>query len=173
MEGREFDFDEPVIFCSHNFDICNRENFANELATRLGVNINITQGGGDEIIGTIKIPNATSTKNLYCQSSKFDPDLKYVLEHGDEAHLFYGDYLQYDFPFIVDYEILVDELKNPTGDNDDYEHRNLNLLKKFGATEVHISNMEEVKLSDEDKKEWSKVLKVIGNLKSHYLYKLP
>lgn len=171
MENREFDFDEPIIFCSHNFDISNRENFANELATRLGVNINITQGSG-EIIGTIKTPNATSTKNLYCQSPKFDNDFKYVLEHGDEAHLFYSDYLQYDFPFIVDYEILVNELKNPTGDHDDYEHRSLNLLKNFGATEIHINNLSEVKLTTENKQDWSKLLKVLTNAKSHYLYKV-
>jgi hypothetical protein len=171
MEKREFDFDEPIIFCSHNFDTSNRENFANELATRLGVNINITQGG-DEILGTIKIPNATSTKNLYCQSPKFDSAFKYVLEHGDEAHLFFSNYVQYNLPFLVDYEILIDVLKNRTGSNDEYEHRNINLLKKFGATEVHINNLSEVKLTTEDKQDWSKVLKVLTKAKNHYCYKL-
>lgn len=170
MENREFDFDEPIIFCSHNFDISNRENFANELATRLGVNINITQGG-DEIIGTIKIPNATNTKNLYCQNSKFDTHFKYVLEHGDEAHLFADNYLQYELPYPVDYLKVIDYLKEYPDSNDD-EPNSINELKKFGATEVYINNMEEVKLTAEDKKDWSKLLKILTNAKSHYLYKV-
>jgi hypothetical protein len=170
MEKREFDFDEPIIFCSHNFDISNRENFANELATRLGVNINITQGG-NEIIGTIKTPNATSTKNLYCQSPKFDTDFKYVLEHGDEAHLFFSNYLQYELPYPVDYLKVIDYLKEYPDSNDD-KPNSLNELKKFGASVVYINNSNEINLTDEDKKDWSTVLEVLTKAKNQYCYKI-
>jgi hypothetical protein len=170
MENREFDFDEPIICCSHNFDTSNRDNFANELATRLGVNINIMELGG-EVIDTIKIPNATITKNLNCLNPKYDKFFKYALEFGDEAHVIANDYLQYILPASVDYLKLIDFLKEQTESNDDDSY-SFNELKKFGATEVYIGNMEEVNLTDEDKKDWSKVLKVLTKSNNHYCYKL-
>lgn len=171
MEKREFDFDEPIIFCSHNIDIGNTKKLAKELAKRLGANINIMQGFDDEIKETIKIPNATSTKNLYCQNSKFDTHFKYVLVHGDEAHLFADNYLQYELPYPVDYLKVIDYLKEYPDSNDD-EPNSINELKKFGATEVHINNLSEVKLATEDKQDWSKLQKMLSNAKSHYLYKI-
>lgn len=166
MEKREFDFDEPIIFCSHNFDISNRKKFASELATRLGVNINIVKLDGEES-DTIKIPNATITRNLICLSPKYDKFFKYAIEHGDEAHLIANDYLQCVLPANVDYLKLIEALKEQTEDNDRIDD-----LKKFGATEVHINNIQEVNLTDNDKKDWSNVLKVLTNAKSHYLYKV-
>jgi hypothetical protein len=170
MEKREFDFDEPIIFCSHNLELSNSKKLAKELSTRLGVNINILKLGG-EVTETIKIPNATSTKNLYRLSPKYDKFFKYALELGDEAHLIAHDYLQYVLPANVDYLKLIEALKDQTEDNDD-GFDCIEDLKKFGATEVHINNIQEVNLTDNDKKDWSNVLKVLTNAKSHYLYKV-
>jgi hypothetical protein len=170
MEKREFDFDEPMILCSHNFDISNRKKFATELAARLGVNINIVKLDGEES-DTIKIPNATITRNLICLSPKYDKFYKYALELGDEAHLIANDYLKYVLPANVDYLKLIEALKDQTEDNDD-GFDCIEDLKKFGATEVHINNIQEVNLTDNDKKDWSNVLKVLTNAKSHYLYKV-
>lgn len=171
MQKREFDFDEPIIFCSHNLDLSSSKKLAKELAARLGVNINILKLGG-EVTDTIKIPNATSTKNLYKLSPKYDKFFKYALEFGDEAHLIANDYLQYVLPFNMDYLKLIEALKNQTEGNDD-GFDSIEDLKKFGATEVHINNIEEVKLTDDDKKDWSNVFNVISNLENHFLYKLP
>lgn len=171
MENREFDFDEPIIFCSHNLDISNTKKLAQELAKRLGANINIMQGFDDEIKETIKIPNAIITKNLIGLNPKYDKFYKYALEHGDEAHLIATEYLQYIFPVNVDYLKLIDDLRNNPETNGD-EDNSINELKKFGATEVHINNLSEVNPTAEDKKDWSKLQKMLTNAKSHYLYKV-
>lgn len=171
MEKREFDFDEPIIFCSHNLDISNTKKLATELAKRLGANINIMQGFDNEIKETIKIPGATLTKNLHCPNPKIDSENGYVLEHGDEGCYIYADFLQYILPASVDYLKLIDDLENNPESNGD-EDNSINELKKFGATEVYINNIEEVNLTDDDKKDWSNVLKVLTNAKSHYLYKV-
>jgi hypothetical protein len=171
MENREFDFDEPSIFCAHNLDISNTKKLATELAKRLGANINIIQSFDDETKETIKIPNATITKNLIGLNPKYDKFFKYVLEHGDEAHVIANDYLQYILPASVDYLKVIDDLKNNPETNGD-EDNGINELKKFGATEVHINNIEEVNLTDEDKKDWSSVVKVLTNAKNHYCYKV-
>ena len=170
MEKREFDFDEPIIFCSHNLDLSNSKKLAKELAARLGVNINTLKLGG-EVTDTIKIPNAKSTKNLYRLSPKYDKFCKYVLEHGDEAHLIAKDYLQYVLPANVDYLKLIEALKDRKEGNDDGVD-SIDDLKKFGATKVHINNIEEVNLTDNDKNDWSNVLKVLINTKTHYQYKV-
>ncbi|WP_281298854.1 hypothetical protein [Flavobacterium limnophilum] len=170
MENREFDFDEPIIFCAHNLDIGNPKKLATELAKRLGVNINILKLGG-EVMETITIPNATSTKNLNILNPKYDKFFKYALEYGDEAHVIANDYLQYFLPASVDYLKLIETLKQK--ESADEELDSFIELKKFGATEVYIANTEEVNLTDDDKQDWSNVFKVIGNLESHFLYKLP
>jgi hypothetical protein len=170
MEKREFDFDEPIIFCSHNLDLSNSKKLAKELATRLGVNINILILGA-EVTETIKIPNATSTKNLYRLSPKYDKFFKYALELGDEAHLIANDYLEYILPASVDYLKVIEYLKDETESNDD-EENSINELKKFGASEVHINNINEINLNDEDKKDWSTMVKVLTIAKNHYCYKV-
>lgn len=170
MENREFDFDEPMILCSHNFNISTRKKFATELATRLGVNINIVKLDGEES-DTIKIPNATITRNLICLSPKYDKFFKYALELGDEAHLIANDYLEYILPASVDYLKVIEYLKDDTESNDD-DVNSINELKKFGASEVHINNINEINLNDEDKKDWSTILKVLTNAKNHYCYKV-
>lgn len=170
MDKREFDFDEPIIFCSHNFDISNRVDFATALANRLGVNINITEGS-DNIIDTIRIPDATITKNLYFQNSKFKNDFKYVLEHGDEAHLFYDNYLQYYLPFILDYEILIKDLKYLMNHREEIVFHGIYDLKQFGADKVYIANQNQLKLTSDDKEDWLKVINVITN-SNHFIYNL-
>lgn len=170
MENREFDFDEPLIFCSHNLDLSSSKKLAKELSARLGVNINIVKLDGEES-NTIKIPNATITRNLICLSPKYDKFFKYALELGDEAHLIANDYLEYILPASVDYLKVIEYLKDETESNDD-EENSINELKKFGASEVHINNINEINLNDEDKKDWSTILKVLTNAKNHYCYKV-
>jgi hypothetical protein len=171
MENREFDFDEPVIFCSHNLDISNTKKLAKELAKRLGANINIMQGFDDEIKEAIKIPNAIITKNLIGLNPKYDKFFKYALEHGDEAHVIATEYLQYILPASVDYLKLIDDLRNIPENNAD-EDNSINELKKFGASEVYINNSNEINLTDEDKKDWSTVLEVLTKAKNQYCYKV-
>lgn len=170
MENREFDFDEPIIFCLHNLDLSNIKNLATDLATRLGVNINITNEN-DEIMDTIQTPGATITKNLQGRDPKIDTDYEYVLEHGDELYFFYPNFMEYLFPVSVDYLKLIDDLRNNPETNGDVDN-SINELKKFGATEVHINGIDEVNPTGEDKKDWSKLLKMLTNAKSHYLYKI-
>ena len=154
MENREFDLDDPIIFCSHNFDISNRKKFVTDLATRLGANINIMQGFDDEIMDTVKIPNATITKNLRYPNPKIETDYEYALVHGDEFHLFSDNYLKYNLPFIMDYEQVIDTLKIESESNgDDDEYIIVDDLKKFGATEVHINKLKEVNLTDDEIKD--------------------
>ena len=79
--------------------------------------------------------------------------------------------MQYILPASVDYLKLIDDLRNNPETNAD-EDNSINELKKFGATEVHINNLSEVKLATEDKQDWSKLQKMLSNAKSHYLYKI-
>jgi hypothetical protein len=171
MVEKEFDIDEPIIYCSHNFNLSDRMTFANDLAKRLGININLTEGA-DVVIDAIIIPNATVTKNLYCQKQNNSSDFKYVLEFGDEAHLFYDNYIQYMLPTIADYNGVIEELtSNEENDNNLF----LNCifeLKQFGASEVHFNKYSEVNLSNEVKSDWVQVEKAITNLENHYTYKL-
>jgi hypothetical protein len=51
------------------------------------------KGFDNEIKDTIKIPNATITKNLIALNPKYYKFFKYALEHGDEAHLIADTYL--------------------------------------------------------------------------------
>ena len=158
MEKREFDFDEPIICCLHNFDISNTITFATDLATRLGVNVNIMEAN-DNIIDTIKIPDATITKNLYYQNSKFENDYIFVLEHGDESHLFYNNHLIYNLPFVADFNEFSDV-------NNIYE--SIYKLKKFGADKVYIGNSDELNLPSAIKFDWLKLSDAILNSK-HYI----
>ena len=158
MEKREFDFDEPIICCLHSFDISNTKGLATDLAARLGVNINITEAN-DKIIDSINIQNATITKNLYCQNSKFENDYIFVLEHGDESHLFYNNYLIYNLPFVADFNEFSDV-------NNIYE--SIYKLKKFGADKVYIGNSDELNLPSAIKFDWLKLSDAILNSK-HYI----
>ncbi len=158
MEKREFDFDEPIICCLHSFDISNTKALATDLATRLGVNINIMEAN-DKIIDSINIPNATITKNLYCQNSKFANDYIFVLEHGDESHLFYNKHLIYNLPFIADFNDFADV---------ESLYEGITELKKFGADKVYIGNSNELNLPSEIKFDWLKLSDAILNSK-HYI----
>lgn len=158
MEKREFDFDEPIICCLHNFDISSTIALATDLATRLGVNINIREAN-DKIINSIKFPNATITKNLYCQNFKFENDYIFVLEHGDESHLFYNNHLIYNLPFVAVFNEFSDV-------NNIYE--SIYQLKKFGADKVYIGNSNELNLPSEIKFDWFKLSDAILNSK-HYI----
>jgi hypothetical protein len=171
MKKLKLDYDEPIIFCSHNLDLSNVKNLATDIATRLGVNVNITHGFDDEILDTIKIPGATITKNLQGREPKIDTDYEYVLEHGDELYFFYTNFMEYLFPVSIDYLKLIDDLENNPETNGD-EDNSINELKKFGATEVHINSIEEVNPINDDKKDWSKLQNRLTNAKSHYLYKV-
>lgn len=171
MIEKEFDIEEPIIYCSHNFDISERMIFANDLANRLGVNINLTEGA-DVVIDTIIIPNATVTKNLYCQKQNNNSDFKYVLEFGDEAHLFYDNYIQYMLPFIADYNGIIEELSSSEETNNNVLVNCISELKQFGAGEVHFNIYSEVNLSNEVKSDWLQVGKEITNLENHYIFKL-
>lgn len=171
MVENEFDIDEPIIYCSHNFNLSDRMTFANELAKRLGVNINITDGA-DVILETIIIPNATVTKNLYCQKQNNNSDFKYVLEFGDEAHLFYDNYIQYMLPFIADYNGIIEELTSKEENDNNILINCISELKQFGTNEVHFNIYSEVNLSNEVKSDWLQVEKEITNLDNHYIFKL-
>jgi len=171
MIEKEFDIEEPIIYCSHNFNINDRETFANDLANRLGVNINITEGA-DVILDTIIIPNATVTKNLNCQNPKNNTDFKYVLEFGDEAHLFYDNYIQYMLPFIADYNGIIEELTSNEENDNNLFLNCISELKQFGAIEVHFNKYSDVNLSNEVKSDWLQVEKEISILENHFTYKL-
>ena len=161
---------EPIVLCSHNFDISDRNAFATELANVLGVNINITEKG-DEIIDTIKIPGATITKNLYCQNETIESNFKYVLEQGNEAHMFYDNFIQYLFPFEIDYDVIIDDLINNEERNSEDVFDCFFDIKKFGVKEVHFNIYDDVDLSNPELKEWSQVEKMISDLENHFVYK--
>ncbi len=170
MEEQKLSYREPIVLCSHSFDISDRKAFATELATLLGANINITEKG-DEIIDTIKIPGATITKNLYCQNETVESNFKYVLEHGDEAHMFYNNFIQYLFPFVIDYEVIIDDLIHSNERNSEDVFDCFFDMKKFGVKEVHFNVYNDVNLSNPEMKEWSQVEKMISNLENHFVYK--
>lgn len=161
MEKREFDYDEPIIFCKHNFEISNAKEFATELANRFGININFIDGA-NSITDCIIIPDATTTKNLYRQSSNFENDFSYVLEFGDEAHCFYKNHIHYHLPFISNFS----DFSNTSG-----IYEGISELKKFGADKVYIGNSNKLNISSEIKYDWDKLLNAILN-SNHYIIEL-
>lgn len=161
MEIDKFDIDEVAVFCKHNFDISDTKVFATALANRFNINIDITERDG-VIINSINIPNATTTKNLYCQNTEFDNDFSFVLEFGDEAHCFYKNHLEYHLPFgssLSDYS------------NHDTIYEGIRELKMFGADNVYIGNSNELNLSSETKFNWEKLVETILN-SNHYIIEL-
>ena len=170
MEEKKLNYREPIVLCSHNFDISDRKAFASELAILLGANINIIERV-NEIIDTVKIPGATITKNLYCQNATIETDFRYVLEHGDEAHMFYNNFIQYVFPFEIDYDIIIDDLIHNDERNSEDVYDCFFDIKKFGVKEVHFNIYNDVDLSKPELNEWSQVEKMITNLENHFVYK--
>lgn len=153
------DVAEPIIFCTHNLDISNANVLASQIASTLGVSITIYKIN-DEKVSSIELPNAIEHKKLYIQNSKFENDFSYVLEHGDEAILFYKNHLQYELPFIANFYDIKDNENIYKGISD---------LKMFGADKVYVGNINELNLTIDVKHDWSKLLLAITNSNHHII----
>lgn len=161
MEIGNFDSDEVVVFCKHNFDISDTKVFATALANRFSINIDITESD-NTVVDSIRIAHATVIKNLYCQGSKFENDFSFVLDFGDEAHCFYKNHLEYCLPF----SLSLSDFSNLDG-----VYEGISDLKMFGADQVYIGNTTELNLTRETKFNWEKLVETILNTK-HYIIEL-
>jgi hypothetical protein len=169
---------EAVILSKHNLDVSNIDILANDLASRLNLNIEFGhydfKNNSFNLYGAITNDPKEPFFKLFPQNNDHPDEVNFVLELGEGAHVIYKEILNLILPFPLEYDDLYEEHKsNPKGLFSDGLLKNwLDELLKLGADEIYfISDFGKPGPNgehyDEKKYSWSEYKRIII---SHFTY---
>lgn len=102
MDIFEDTFQHPVIVCSHNLDLSNFEDFANQLSNKLILTIEM-RNNKNFYIKTVEFSNAPDRAKLIRKESSLIPGLKFELILDEYSFLFHDNFIEIITYFEIDY----------------------------------------------------------------------
>jgi hypothetical protein len=134
--------EEVKIISKHNLDCSSLESLANDIANRLGNNIEYGQyqnvEGKHEFVqyGIVEVVENNITTTLYDLRNDENSSHNFVLELGEEAKVIYEDLIEFMPAWEEQYE-TVESTNNSNGlVNDSFYNGVFDELQKLGADKV-------------------------------------
>ena len=134
--------EEAKIISKHNLDLSSTEKLANDIATRLNINVEYGEYS-KEVNGHNFIALGTITKNetgilstLYDMQNDTNSNYDFVLELGEEAKLIYKDMISFIPPWEEQFDAVLTNYLDDTLITDPYYSGVFDELKNFGADKV-------------------------------------
>lgn len=155
---------EPTIIGKHNLDVSSLEALANDLASRL--NLNIEFGLNDFANDTFISSGAITTNDtpyffrLFPEKMNQPDEVSYILELGDGAKIIYKEIVNLNLPYPLAFDDLKEEhFNNPRGILTEGILKDwIEDLMKLGTNQVYFIgdyNTEQSGLNYEDEKHYS------------------
>lgn len=171
---------EATIIAKHNLNVSNIDSLANDIASRLNINIEfgIFDFKSNKLIASGHIINDENnpTYYLFPQNNNHPEEVNYVLELGDEAKLIYKEIISLMLPFPLEYDDLIEEhTSNPeglfTGGN---LKTSLEGLQKLGAQKIYFigdynTAQSGINYNDEKNYTWNEFTDIIQNHVHHFI----
>jgi hypothetical protein len=136
--------EEVKIISKHNLDCSTLESLANDIANRLGNNIEYGQyqnvEGKHEFVqhGTVEVIENGIRTTLYDLRSDETSTHNFVLEFGEEAKVIYQDFIEFMPAWEEQYKNVVSINNNNGLANDSFYNGVFDELQKLGADKIYF-----------------------------------
>jgi hypothetical protein len=135
---------EAKIISKHNLDCSTLENLANDIANRLGSNIEYGQSQIENgkyhyiAIGTVEVNENGIMSTLYDLRDNENSNYNFVLELGEQAKIIYEDFIDFMPPWEEQYENVENSFEKKGLSKKSYYFGIFEELKKLGADKVYV-----------------------------------
>jgi hypothetical protein len=137
--------EEVKIISKHNLDCSSLESLANDIANRLGINIEYGQYQNENgkhnyvSLGAVEVQKNGIMSTLYDLRNNKNSDYNFVLEFGEEAKVIYNDFIELILPFdLVQFKSMERNFKINGFTNEPYYTNAFIELQKLGADKVYF-----------------------------------
>lgn len=155
MNTFENTYKEPVLIIRNNFDIQEDNDSLELIANNLNENLKVFRN--KNLLREIITNNNCESIEFSFHNYEISKEVQKILVHGDEAFLFYDEFVFIHLPFDIDYDTLFKMHNEDKLVSDSYFNSLFQKIKNLGSNEIHITvfHPKNIKILVEDN--WSEI----------------
>lgn len=169
----EDSFQHPFIFCKHNLDISNSDDFAQELSKKLKLNIEIHNSSNqNSYLYTTSTNKHYQLAQLKKRNSLLIPDIKYELTIDDIVFIIFEDFIEINTNLTLDYFHLLQLKKEEKLTEIDIFEAIFNYINALGEKQVIFCIFDELNIHENFHFSWINIQLALKKCNYHFQLKI-